>query len=130
VEAAVKALRTSAWAARSPVLAALLSHPLTIAVLKTTITQLVYETVSDAVYLAIQAGMRGRGKRDEGWRERIEKELRSKFFMVWRDGLVFWSAAHMVVFLMPIWWLQPIADNAFTLIFNTYLAIVAHRDVE
>jgi hypothetical protein len=67
-----------------------------------------------------QALLRGGGMRAVG------KELRSKLFDVWRDGLVFWSFAHVVVFSMPIWWLQPIVDNLFTLVFNTYLACVAY----
>ncbi|KAL3899812.1 MAG: hypothetical protein SGPRY_012581 [Prymnesium sp.] len=85
--------------------------------------------VSNALYLALQAGMRGRGELDEDCSRRIANELRMKFFSVWRDGLMFWSAAHIVVFAMPIWWLQPIVDNIFTLIFNVYLAIAAHRTI-
>jgi hypothetical protein len=70
----------------------------------------------------VQALFRGGGRREIG------EELASKFWSVWRDGLVFWTGAHMVVFLMPIWWLQPIADNLFTLAFNTYLSIRAYED--
>ena len=58
----------------------------------------------------------------------MSEALAFKFWSVWRDGLVFWSGAHMVVFLMPIWWLQPIADKLFTLAFNTYLSLRAYED--
>jgi hypothetical protein len=101
-----------------------LSHPLSVALSKTAITQLVYESVSNLAYLAMQAAFRG------GGRSEIVAQIRGKFFSVWVDGLLFWSAAHMVVFLMPIWWLQPIADNLFTLVFNTYLSTRAYESVE
>ncbi|KAJ1615824.1 hypothetical protein T492DRAFT_896756, partial [Pavlovales sp. CCMP2436] len=56
----------------------------------------------------------------------VVAELQGKFFKCWCDGVIFWSAAHVVVFSMPFWWLQPIIDNTFTLFFNTYLAMLAH----
>jgi|EP00966_Prymnesium_polylepis_P219949 hypothetical protein len=118
-------LRDSDLARSSPVLVARLTHPVSVTLLKTAVTQLVYETTSNAVYLALQAAMR-RGKPGETRLKRIVAELRGKLFGVWRDGLIFWSAAHIVVFAMPIWWLQPIMDNLFTLMFNTYLAITAY----
>lgn len=124
-ERVIGRLRGSNLARRSPVLVARLTHPISVTLLKTAITQLVYETTSNAVYLALQAAMR-RGKPGETRLRRIITELRSKLFGVWRDGLIFWSAAHVVVFAMPIWWLQPIMDNLFTLMFNTYLAITAY----
>jgi len=108
----------------SPRLVKVLTNTLTITAVKTIITQLVYETSSNAAYLSIQAWLRG-----GGWRA-IGAELSSKFLGVWWDGVIFWSFAHIVVFSMPIWWLQPIADNLFTLVFNTYLAFVAYKPVE
>ena len=56
------------------------------------------------------AGMRA-GREGETRSRRIREEIRAKLFDVWRDGLVFWSAAHVVVFAMPIWWLQPIVEH-------------------
>jgi hypothetical protein len=107
----------------SPRLVQLLTNPLSATVVKTAITQVVYETTSNGVYLSMQALLRGGGRRG------VAAELRNKFFSVWRDGLIFWSMAHMVVFSMPIWWMQPIADNFFTLLFNTYLAYVSNKAV-
>lgn len=96
-----------------PRLVAFLTHGLSISVAKMVVTQLLYESASNALYLSLQALMRGMG-----WRG-ARQELRDKFFKCWRDGVVFWSAAHVVVFAMPFWWLQPIVDNTFTLFFNT-----------
>ena len=44
-----------------------------------------------------------------------------------RHRLVYWSCAHMVVFSMPFWWLQPIADNVATLFFNAHLSVLANK---
>lgn len=74
--------------------------------------------------LALQCGLRG------GDLHAIVAELRAKLWTVWRDGLAFWSVAHMVVFAQPIWWLQPFLGNLFTLVFNVYLAVTAHRPVQ
>ena len=45
-----------------------------------------------------------------------------------RHRLVYWSCAHMVVFSMPFWWLQPITDNLATLFFNSYLSMLSNGD--
>ena len=47
----------------SPGLVRALTHPATVTLLKTAVTQLVYETSSGAAYLSLQAGLRGRGLR-------------------------------------------------------------------
>ncbi|KAG8461879.1 hypothetical protein KFE25_013898 [Diacronema lutheri] len=104
----------------SPRLVAFLTNRLTVSVGKMIVTQVVYESASNALYLALQAAFRGMG-----WNG-VLTELRHKFFKCWCDGVLFWSAAHVVVFAMPFWWLQPIVDNTFTLFFNTYLAMLAH----
>lgn len=96
-----------------PRLVSVLTHGLTISVGKMVVTQLLYESTSNALYLSLQAVFRGMG-----WRG-VKAELRAKFVKCWLDGVVFWSAAHVVVFAMPFWWLQPIVDNTFTLFFNT-----------
>ena len=75
----------------SPGLVRALTHPATVTLLKTAVTQLVYETSSGAAYLSLQAGLRGRGLRG------IIAELRAKLWGVWRDGLLFWTVAHMAV---------------------------------
>ena len=85
--------------------------------------ELLYETTSDSAYLAMQAALRGGGMRG------VAAELRAKLWQLRRDGLLFWSAAHIVVFSMPLWWLQPIADNFLTLLFNVYQSLLAHREV-
>uniref|UniRef100_A0A7S0PXS7 Uncharacterized protein n=1 Tax=Coccolithus braarudii TaxID=221442 RepID=A0A7S0PXS7_9EUKA len=107
----------------TPGVVRVLTHPISVAVGKAIITQALYETTSNAAYLSMQAGLRGRG-----WRG-VMAELRGKFWTVWRDGLIFWSGCFVVVFAMPIWWLQPIMDNLFTLFFNTYLAMMAYRPI-
>lgn len=71
----------------------------------------------------MQAALRGGGMRG------VAAELRAKLWQLRRDGLLFWSAAHIVVFSMPLWWLQPIADNFLTLLFNVYQSLLAHREV-
>jgi len=119
-ERAVLGLRASNL---NPLLVRVLTNPIAVTVAKTAITQVVYETTSNTVYLSLQALLRGGGRRG------VVAELRGKFFKVWRDGLLFWSAAHIVVFSMPIWWMQPITDNFFTLIFNAYLAYVSNSAI-
>lgn len=64
----------------SPRLVRLLTNPVSVTVVKTAITQVVYETTSNGVYLSMQALLRG-----GGWRG-VAAELRKKFFSVWRDG--------------------------------------------
>ena len=90
---------------------------------KVFVTQLIYETTSDSAYLALQAGLRG-----GGWRG-IMAELKAKLWTLRRDAIVYWSAAHIFVFSMPVWWLQPIADNSLTLIFNVYQSLLAHKEL-
>ena len=49
------------------------------------------------------------------------------------DGVAFFSAANLLMFLLPVWWLQPVLDNLTCLVFNTYLSYVSHatpRDPE
>lgn len=103
-------------------LVATLTHPLGMATVKMVITQLVYEPVSSAAYLACQALLKGKG-----WKG-ARAELKAKMWTAWTDGLVYWSFAHMFVFMMPFWWLQPIADNIATLFFNSYLSILSNSD--
>mmetsp|Transcript_3874 Transcript_3874/g.8139 ORF Transcript_3874/g.8139 Transcript_3874/m.8139 type:complete len:261 (+) Transcript_3874:3-785(+) len=107
----------------SPATVRAITHPIAVSVGKTAITQLMYESLSNAVYLSLQAAFRREGFAG------VVRELKSKFFRSWIDGVYFWSFAHMVVFLMPIWWLQPIVDNLFTLVFNTYLAFLANAPI-
>lgn len=95
-----------------------LGHPAVLAVAKTVATQLVYETASAAAYLALQAALQGRS---------AAGALRRNLRAVWLNGAAFWSVAHVLVFSLPAWWMQPIMDNLFTLCFNTYLATVAHE---
>ena len=97
-----------------------LTHPLGMATIKMLVTQVVYEPISSGGYLAIQAVLRGKS-----WKG-VVAEVRSKLYTAWSDGLVYWSLAHMFVFLMPFWWLQPIADNIATLFFNSYLSILSN----
>ena len=97
-----------------------LTHPLGMATVKMIITQLVYEPVSSAAYLSIQALLKGKG-----WKG-ARKELKDKMWTAWTDGLIYWSFAHMFVFMMPFWWLQPIADNVATLFFNSYLSMLSN----
>lgn len=101
-----------------------LTHPLGMATAKMFITQLVYEPVSSGAYLAIQALLKG-----QGWKG-VRKELKEKLWTAWTDGLIYWSFAHMAVFLMPFWWLQPIADNVATLFFNSYLSLLSNGGLE
>jgi len=105
----------------SPRLASVLTHPLGVAVGKTAVTQLVYETFSTSSYLALQAVLRG-----EGWRGALA-ELRGKFRRVWLDGFAFFGVLHVILFVLPLWWLQPMMDNLATLVFNTYLAWYSHE---
>ena len=65
----------------SPRLAALLTSSTAVAVGKTAVTQLVYETTSNALYLALQSAMRGGGLRG------VVAELKQKLLGVWLDGL-------------------------------------------
>ena len=60
----------------------------------------------------------------------MRKELKEKLWTAWTDGLIYWSFAHMAVFLMPFWWLQPIADNVATLFFNSYLSLLSNGGLE
>jgi len=103
-----------------PLVALLTSHVF-VTIGKTTVTQLLYETASDSTYLAMQAKLQGRS---------VAAELRAKLWTLRRDALVYWSAAHMFCFSMPVWWLQPIADNSLTLFFNVYQSLLAHKAVE
>jgi len=34
--------------------------------------------------------------------------------------------AHLALFSIPIWWVQPIADNLTTMIFNVYQSYLSH----
>ena len=123
-----RALWSLAEQARAAVLASSLPRPLVaflaspafVTVGKTAVTQLFYETTSDSAYLAMQAGLRG---------ESMAAELKAKLWTLRKDALVYWSAAHIFVFSMPVWWLQPIADNTLTLVFNVYQSLLAHRQL-
>ena len=79
-------------------------------------------TVCMRAVAEIQALLKGRG-----WRG-VRFELQTKFGSAFRDGLIYWSVALMVVFMMPYWWLQPITDNLATLFFNSYLSILSNAD--
>jgi len=74
-------------------------------VLKTLISQLVYESASTALYLALQEGARGGGVRS------ALDEVRGKFWRAWTSGLAFFSVTHSIMFLAPLWWMQPVIDN-------------------
>ena len=101
-------------------LVSILTHPIGMGAIKMLITQLVYEPTSTAAYLAMQALLKG-----QGWKG-VRSELRTKFFSAFRDGMIYWSVALMVVFMMPFWWLQPITDNLATLFFNSYLSMLSN----
>ena len=58
------------------------------------------------------------------------REIKAKLMTAWRDGLVYWSCAHLVVFSIPVWWLQPLADNVATLFFNAYLSVLANKEID
>ena len=104
-----------------PWLSAILLSPLGFAALKTLVSQLGYESVSTAMYLSLQEVARGGGLQG-AWRE-----LRSKFWRAWMSGLMFFSSTHLLMFLAPVWWMQPILDNLSCLAFNTYLAVLSHE---
>jgi hypothetical protein len=97
-----------------------LASPLGVAVLKTLVSQFGYETASTAAYLGLQEAARG-GDARSVWRE-----LRAKFWRAWASGVGFFSATHLLMFLLPVWWLQPLLDNLTCLAFNTYLALLSH----
>ena len=99
-----------------------LVSPLPLAFAKMVTTQVVYEPVSSGAYLLLQSLLRG-----DGWQGALN-ELSAKLGTAWRDGLIYWSFAHMVVFMIPYWWLQPIADNVATLAFNAYLSVLSNSD--
>ena len=101
-----------------------LTSPLGIASLKTLASQAAYETTSTAAYLGLQEVMRGGGPKQ------IFKELKSKFWRAYRSGLAFFTAQNLLIFLLPVWWLQPIVDNLSCLGFNTYLALLSHEEEE
>lgn len=103
-----------------PWLRAALASRLGIAVLKTSVSQLVYESFSTAAYLGLQEAARGGGIRG------VASELRRKFWRAWTSGIAFFSATHLLMFLVPIWWVQPILDNLSCLAFNTYLALLSY----
>ena len=42
----------------------------------------------------------------------------------------YWSLAHLALFSIPIWWVQPIADNVTTMIFNVYQSFLSHQSLE
>jgi hypothetical protein len=105
-----------------PWLAAALSSPLGIAALKTAASQIGYESTSTAAYLGMQEAARGGGPR------RILREIRQKFWRAWKSGLAFFSVTHLLIFMLPLWWLQPLLDNLSCLAFNTYLAMLSHAD--
>ena len=108
----------------SPRMRRWLTHHATVTVAKMAVTQLVYETSSDSAYLAMQAALRGAGLRG------VLAELRAKLWTLRKDGLVYWSLAHLALFSIPIWWMQPIADNITTMIFNIYQSFLSHRPLE
>ena len=54
------------------------------------------------------------------------RELKEKFLGTWADGVLFFSATNVLMFLLPVWWLQPVVDNLACLAFNTYLSLVSH----
>ena len=107
-----------------PWLAAFLASPVGIAGLKTLATQLGYESASTATYLGLQEAARGGGGRG------VLRELKQKFWKAWTSGVAFFSATHLLMFLVPLWWLQPILDNLSCLAFNTYLAMLSHAEEE
>ena len=116
--------KAHASAALSPRMRRWLTHHATVTVAKMMVTQLVYETSSDSAYLAMQAALRGAGLRG------VLAELSAKLWTLRKDGLVYWSLAHLALFSIPIWWMQPIADNITTMIFNIYQSFLSHRSIE
>jgi hypothetical protein len=100
----------------------LLTQPFMQALAKMVVTQVVYEPVSSAGYLAVQALLKGRG-----WRGAVS-EVRQKLYVAWRDGLIYWSLAHVGIFMIPYWWLQPLADNVATMFFNAYLSVLSNDE--
>ena len=102
----------------------MLASPLGIAALKTLSTQLGYETASTAAYLGVQEVARGGGFKG------AIREIRTKFWKAWKSGTAFFSASQLLMFLVPLWWLQPLLDNIACLGFNTYLAMLSHDDDE
>lgn len=98
-----------------------LTHPLAFAFGKTAVTQLVYEAGSTAIYLTLQALLRGDGA------AAARRELREKFLGTWADGVLFFSTTNLLMYLLPVWWLQPVVDNLACLAFNTYLSLVSHE---
>ena len=93
-----------------------LRHPLSLAVAKTLVSQLVFETASNALYLGLQALMRG---------DSVAHELRRKFWEAWRGGLLFFTGSHLIMFMLPFWG-QVMVDNVACVAFNTYLAFISH----
>ena len=85
------------------------------------LSQFVYESTSTLAYLGLQEAARG-----GGWR-RVVAEVRSKFWRAWTSGILFFSSSHLLMFLAPIWLMQPILDNLSCLAFNTYLAMLSHE---
>ena len=84
----------------------------------------VYDTVSDVMYLALQVVLRGGGARA------VVLELRAKLWTLRRDGCLFWSLAHVALFSIPVWWLQPIADNLTSIVFNVYQSLLSHQGLK
>ncbi len=60
----------------------------------------------------------------------VLREIRQKFWRAWTYGLAFFSVSHLMIFMLPIWWLQPLLDNLACLTFNTYLALLSHEDAQ
>ena len=89
--------RLQGWVAASSLSAGLkrvLVHPVATSIAKTILTQTFYETVSTGLYLALQALLRGEGG------GRAAAEVRAKFWSAWTDGVVFFTAANAVTFLL------------------------------
>ena len=57
-------------------------------------------------------------------------ELRAKLWTLRRDGLAYWSVMHLALFSIPVWWVQPIADNISTMIFNIYQSFLSHQTLD
>ena len=73
------------------------------------------------LYLGLQEASRGGGMRG------VLSELRAKFWSAWTSGLLFFSGTHLLMFLAPVWWVQPIIDNLSCLVLNTYLSILSNQ---
>jgi hypothetical protein len=71
------------------------------------------------VHAGLEAA-RGGGVRG-AWRE-----VRAKFWRAWTTGLLLLSSSHLLMFLAPAFWMQPVLDNLGCLAFNTYLAVLSH----